>query len=133
LLEGVDGAILVVDMTNADSFKDADKWVEILTTHRPGIPKVLAVHKADCQERKAVSGEVFTDYIKKTPGFLEWAYTVGHASLVDFDPSRELWHKQQSPEVLLLNLTRSIMKMRKSKYSLWPTASISAISVKHSI
>ena len=100
----VDAAIVVVDSTNLDSLKDADKWNEKIDHYAPSISKLLFVNKADC-DNKVVYPDSLDDFVSAA-GFMDWAFTVGHPDLGDADTTRGTYEKQSTPEEMLRKLFR---------------------------
>lgn len=53
--QGSFAAIYVFDLTNRESFKDIERWVEESDQYIPGVPRVLVGNKSDLAEERVVS------------------------------------------------------------------------------
>lgn len=119
LLLNVDGFIFVVDVTNRDSFKEADQWNELISTYFPStIPKIMAVNKADCISKGGTSSssymsiEWIEEFTHVSNISSSWYYTVGSPKLKDLDIDRGSWHKQNCPESILIAVVKMVLRHR---------------------
>ncbi|OLS12963.1 MAG: small GTP-binding protein [Promethearchaeota archaeon CR_4] len=76
---GASGALLLFDLTNAESMEELDAWVEVIDRNAPDISKVLVGTKADLvanrQVPKRLAEEIMSKY--KMIGFWETSSKTG--------------------------------------------------------
>jgi small GTP-binding protein len=70
---GAVGALVVYDITNYDSFKNAEKWLKEVKEHaEPHLVTLLIGNKCDLEENRAVKTEDATEFAEKAGlGFVE--------------------------------------------------------------
>lgn len=70
---GAVGALLVYDITNYDSFKNAEKWLKEVKEHaEPNLVTLLIGNKSDLDEKRAVKTEEGAEFAQKVgSGFIE--------------------------------------------------------------
>ena len=65
-LEGSQGALIVFDVTDRQSFDDLEEWIESLIEIRgKGVPMIIIGNKIDLVEARVISDEVATKYAEK--------------------------------------------------------------------
>jgi small GTP-binding protein len=70
---GAVGALLVYDITNYESFKNAEKWLKEVKEHaEPNLVTLLIGNKSDLDEKRAVKTEEGAEFAQKMgSGFIE--------------------------------------------------------------
>jgi len=62
---GAAAALVCFSINSKESFKNVEKWVQEVDSHRPGIPKVLVGTKYDLEKEREVSKEEIKKKMKK--------------------------------------------------------------------
>jgi hypothetical protein len=102
----LDAVILVIDVSERESFRHLDNWLELLdsipsASNQSGeeIDKYLFAHKADKPDW-VISPQNLSVFCSRN-GIVDYAATVSHPRLGDMDYSRPAYAKQRAPEDIL--------------------------------
>jgi len=118
LIDNIEGVIIVIDVTNAQSLKDSDTWLEFLAEKAPKtIIRYLLAHKADLPLSSRIITAKNLDRFVRHSEIEEWGYTVGHPDLIDCDMTRgSQWTQQTCIESVLHKLFTLITQERRYNF-----------------
>lgn len=112
----VSGFIIVIDCSSEESLKFVDDAMRVLEEYSPHLPKVLLANKADSPNHVVTSYDL--EIYASSARLIEWAFTVGHPGLCDYNANRTSIIHQKPPEELVCSLLHHIVHQPRTVFAL---------------